>query len=290
MVNSFRCRLNKSRVGAIKGQAIHRRFILFGEEQSKISLGNLLMGASIFPTHLMKQTKRAKGFPKNEMEVCGKIAYGNKLTDESDELSKMLKIQVVDQSKGLNPKLYGKYLANCINEIEYSDHVTFLIAVNLNSESLSREEFIKINDAALILATRNLDFYSNAIIVFTYLGKIVNISEDNFGEILEEILRQEDHVVFLKKLLTLVEHRYIFLNEVNISILNRNKALKKLFLIGNQDDEVNDVFSENDPELITISNEPNRIKSTEQVEEEMKSGGLLGCIGIRNFRRNKRKP
>ena len=282
MVDSFKHYNGKA--GGFRSENIQRRFILFGEKQSgKSSLANLLLFAPVFPTYWIKPTGRMKGFPISEADLPELIMNGNEDTYNSDE---SLRIQVVDQPESSTSKSYGEYLANCISGIKCSDNLTFLITVNFSSESFSQDEFTKINDASLILAIGGFDFYSNAIIVFTHVDEFDNDSADYLRNILEEKLQLEDHA-FLRKLLKLVERRYIFLNAMNLTKTNSNETLRKILQPTTQNPdqtfrtekyqpkenlETNDQLKED----LETNNDPKEVdKSDDQVVEMFKPDEII---------------
>ena len=225
MAQSFQKKFPESSVVGT-GENLDQRFILIGESKSgKSSLGNLLMGPRdrpLFDTEWYynpsgKEKRHLVGFAEIEIERI----YPNKWKGDSP-----LKIQIVDGPDSLRPKQYGEVLADSIPELK---RTTFLILINLSSGSLSHQEFTRITDVSRIFSSHKLDLFSMSMIVFTHVDELIENNEDP-EQILRKLLLKESYL-HVRDLISLVNHRYIWVNGVDLNLENRHEVLRKLFQV-----------------------------------------------------------
>lgn len=209
-----------------------RTFILFGKVNcGKSTLGNLLMGNrdhAYFETHpFLQPSGLTKVVKSGETEIEASIVYG-----EECQSSDFLKIQILDQPGSndgdFNSENYGDFLMKCIAEARSEMVATFLILIDLTSRYFSMMEILTFLNISQILSNSCYSFFPNAIIIFTHEDLLVENSDESPEQILRQKLEQEAYAS-IQELVNLVDQRYIFVNGVNKSEINRNNILKKLF-------------------------------------------------------------
>ena len=162
----------------------------------------------------------AKKFPK------GNFTIDSMRPEKGRNFTQTATIQVVDQPGDIKSKQYSKFLLNCFTEMELSEHVTFLILIDLSTCVFTKVELFKIEEIAEILKFHNFDFFSNALIVFTHADE-VEYFKDSPERILLPLMKTESYLC-VKKLMKSIKHDHIFINAVNFSSKNRNEVLHKV--------------------------------------------------------------
>ena len=257
---------------------IKRRFIIMGERNSgKSTLGNLLLGpreSQLFATAwYTKPSVKATGMQMGQVWICKMHAGEIRCTCLSNE---KLKIEVIDDPNCTKPEKHKQFLEKGVDKRRNPERITFLILINSNSCSLSGE-FKKIKDAEQILSKLNFELFTNAIVVFTHVDELVLHSKETPEQILNKKLQQKEFV-YVKRLLDLVHQRYMFINTMNFSRINRNEILNKLFEFDNWDsdfgwkiiDKLRDLNTAYDAPIMIFSDNTQDERKVENYQEVLK--------------------